>query len=345
VNPELEKALAISRWWRDRGNDLLIVFLIFEFVLELWPDISHKWSPWNPPKRYKIRLQQYSRFKRGLTILAALMVVLGVGIERHEGNKSDDKVDRIRAIQQARIADAVDRATDAQQDATQSEVLIAELNSDAQAAQLEQEKLKRDNLNLAKALQPRRVGTTDWNGVILTGGLDRFTDTPVLIQSVPDWESTRLAADIAGVLSKFGWKPSFVDASTTTVGLLAIPDGVQIFTVRDEFVLRHPPQHPGTEAQTRSALAAETLSKYLQIFNVENVHRGLTRPWVREDAAPPPFAPQYSAPDDAVIVLVGRNVDWQTQLLVLSNVNASTDIKQLLELKEKGPFPFGWGWQ
>jgi hypothetical protein len=341
---QLTKYLLHHRNLRDIGTVILLIGVIAEILIDNFWESSH--PPLLRGRRATTLLKQRGdRLKKPILIFVGLILVGGgIALEWWQGTKADNTADRIRVIQQARIADAEDRATEAQHEVTQSNILIARLDSDAQEAQLEQEKLKRDNLNLAKALQPRHVGTVEWDGAILTGGLERFAGTPVLIQSVPDWESTRLAVEISGVLSRsqFGWKPSFVDVSTTTVPPLAIADGVQIFTVRDPFVLNPRPLHPGTKAQKRAALAAETLSKYLQIFNVENEHRGLTRPWEKNDAAPKPFAPEYSASDDTVIVLVGRNTDWQTEMLVLSNVDSSDEIKQLLELKDKGPPFFGW---
>jgi hypothetical protein len=94
MNSAWEVAMNAARLWRNRGNDLLIIFLAVEFLLEMWPEIPSDWSPWNPPNKW---LQHHSSWKRYLTIAAALMIVCGVALERYEGNKADDFADRISA--------------------------------------------------------------------------------------------------------------------------------------------------------------------------------------------------------------------------------------------------------
>jgi hypothetical protein len=92
----LEPVLQHARHWRDWGNFILIIFLVIEFFLEAWPELPSDWSPWDPPKRYKLWLDDHRRSKKWITVGAALGVLAGVTIETIWSNRIDDIVDAMR---------------------------------------------------------------------------------------------------------------------------------------------------------------------------------------------------------------------------------------------------------
>ncbi len=107
MNDALDIALHWYRFWRDRGNDILIGALLAEFLIEaLWIERPN-WSPWNRaargPKRWMPRLRRFTLSRKQAIIVAAFIVFLGVSVERIFGNWADDKADEIRTNLQQRI--------------------------------------------------------------------------------------------------------------------------------------------------------------------------------------------------------------------------------------------------
>jgi len=94
----LDIALQSARSWRDAGTDILIFFLVIEFLLEIW-EPKDKWSPWDSKaSKYRRSARLLSRLpsKQKLTVIAALAVALGVGLEKVGSNWVDDVTDQIR---------------------------------------------------------------------------------------------------------------------------------------------------------------------------------------------------------------------------------------------------------
>jgi hypothetical protein len=96
MNLALETSLKHARYCRDWGNWILILFLVIEFLLEIWPEVPHDWSPWSPPRKYVLWLDGHRSVKRWATIGAAAMIVAGVGIETYWGLIIDNFVDDMR---------------------------------------------------------------------------------------------------------------------------------------------------------------------------------------------------------------------------------------------------------
>jgi hypothetical protein len=97
--------------------------------------------------------------------------------------------------------------------------------------------------------------------------------------------------------------------------------------------------HPGTELQTRTCLAGETLESYLRAVNVEAIHSGFTAFDIggMVNSHPPPFASEYRPPDDTVVVLIGRNPTWDAASMSLRSSPQADDVVKLLDLQRNGP--------
>jgi len=123
MNPKLEKALATDRFWRDIGNDLLIIFLILEIILELYPEPRSEVSPWQGNERrlfarskrmiwvlkrlwrsFNNTLDTFGKWlarhipnKRNIALITALGVAIGVGLEIKFGKLADRVADKMSA--------------------------------------------------------------------------------------------------------------------------------------------------------------------------------------------------------------------------------------------------------
>jgi hypothetical protein len=104
MNDALDTALHSYRFWRDKGNDILIAALLAEFLIEA-PWTEHpNWWPWNRNKtkralrswRLKHVLRDLALSRKRAMVAAAFIVFFGVAVERIWGNWADDKADEIR---------------------------------------------------------------------------------------------------------------------------------------------------------------------------------------------------------------------------------------------------------
>jgi hypothetical protein len=111
MNDALDKALHAYRFWRDRGEDILIAALLAEFLIEaLWPE-HRNWSPWDRTSttgsvrcwRFKHSLTRIVPSRKQAMVVAAFIVLLGVAVERIWGTLADDKSDEIRTNLQERL--------------------------------------------------------------------------------------------------------------------------------------------------------------------------------------------------------------------------------------------------
>lgn len=146
------------------------------------------------------------------------------------------------------------------EDRRQSSEHIATLNN-------ESAKLTADNLALQTALLPRHVGLIgiDEQPKAKTwfAGFERWAGTKILIQVVAgDLEAQNLANEIAIVLSKYGWKPEFIDETRSGYSL-NLSEGLSVFSPAS-----YKAWDPKDEAQQRfSVLSAAAVSLALALTN------------------------------------------------------------------------------
>jgi hypothetical protein len=326
----LETQLRTHRFWRDIGNALLLFGVLVEPIIDIFWTESPS-LPLSRSRRATTPLKgRFEQLRKPVVLLVGLIVFGGIGLEWWEGTKADDVADQIRAIQQTRIAEAEDRATHAQQsadksneratsalkaasaatdraartetDLTKANVRAAQLSKDAEqlrkdaeVAKAEQEKLKVDNLELLKMIQPRTVPYDPER----IGLLKPFMGTEVLIEAVPDIEANRLAGQIAWVVTQVGWKPQFVGESQTGVSPLAIEDGV---TVAVQIILgveipNLSPPPSDAPLVKKGFEAGKALERYLEHFDID--------PTLAQSITPRPPPLKRALPIGAICVLVG----------------------------------------
>jgi len=138
MNHDLEPALALHRWWRDVGNDILLIGVLAEFLIDvLWPERPEIFPLLRGRRATRPFLRWYAHLLavRGIiVVVVGLAVFAGIALERWQGTKADEIADQIRTEQQTRIADAEDRARYAQRDATQSNERAANAEKEAAAS-------------------------------------------------------------------------------------------------------------------------------------------------------------------------------------------------------------------
>jgi hypothetical protein len=102
---------------------------------------------------------------------------------------------------------------------------IARLNNDAT-------RLTADNLALQTALLPRHAGlfgldrappASEW-----FAGIKPYAGTELFIQVTDDKEAKNLAGEIAIIVSRFGWRPVFIDEKRSQLESSKLADGVDV---------------------------------------------------------------------------------------------------------------------
>jgi hypothetical protein len=107
MNETLDIALKFHRFWRDVGNDILLIGVLAEFLIDLlWlepPEIfpllrgRHATTPLLKWYRHLLTM-------KGVAVgVVNLMVFAGIFLERWQGAKADDVSDQIRTDLQRRI--------------------------------------------------------------------------------------------------------------------------------------------------------------------------------------------------------------------------------------------------
>src|SRR5690242_13813084 len=96
MNHDLEMALEAARRWRDLGNAILLVGILAEILIEAsWPD---------RPSIFTLKWRDHLCASKNIAIVMAGLVTLGgLWLERREGQIADDKADEIRGNLQERV--------------------------------------------------------------------------------------------------------------------------------------------------------------------------------------------------------------------------------------------------
>lgn len=96
MNHDLEIALETARRWRDLGNAILLAGILAEILIEAsWPE---------RPSVFTLRWCDHVRAPKNVAILMAGLITLGgLFLERREGQIADDKADQIRGNLQERV--------------------------------------------------------------------------------------------------------------------------------------------------------------------------------------------------------------------------------------------------
>jgi hypothetical protein len=97
MNHDLEVALEAARRWRDLGNAILLGGILAEILIEAsCPD---------RPSVFTLKWRDHFCGPRNIAILMAGLVTLGgLWLERTEGQIADDKADQIQTSLQGHIA-------------------------------------------------------------------------------------------------------------------------------------------------------------------------------------------------------------------------------------------------
>lgn len=179
------------------------------------------------------------------------------------------------------------------------------------------EKLRAENLALQNILKPRQMGLTAKNA----GQLTVFSGTPVLIQSVPDFEAMKLAFNMQWVLQQLGWKlPQSVETMQTGIGSMNINEGLRIYSKGWSNARGLPRVEPGS-AEAKALKAAQALSRYLFAEGISNSVQPTAD--VKGGNSSPPL--KFLLPPDTLFVLIGmKPVRWEIEKLKLDP--ASRDI-------------------
>jgi hypothetical protein len=153
---------------------------------------------------------------------------------KRELKEKDDALGAYKLTVEGKVADAKSEGIKAGEAAGNAMLRAAELEK--QTAELTAE-----NLALQKLMQPRRLPPSTALGLFPQFPDKRFPQewarfnivapfkgTPVVIQSVPDFEAIKLAQDINGALIAFGWQSGIVLEAGTGVSPMWISEGLEI---------------------------------------------------------------------------------------------------------------------
>jgi hypothetical protein len=189
-----------------------------------------------------------------------------------------------------------------------SDVVTRESNERIAEAHRQTERLRADNLETEKIIQPREFPIYGQNNDAesITKELKAFAGTKVWIQSVPDFEASRLTVSLSGLFEAVGWNVSTVGPSETGVGPLAIMEGVTVL-LRYPYDKFPPPENASPD---RLQSAAEVLVRRLQMnsalgsnfFSIHWEFLTLPPPNGASVTMPPPRA---RVTNDTMLVLVG----------------------------------------
>jgi hypothetical protein len=160
----------------------------------------------------------------------ALLVSLVVGVIATygivaSGHIRDRNLRRELAEQRGRAENAQAEAEKSREGTRRAEERIAMLNRQT-------ESLKADNLALQTVLLPRHVGLFGLDGPPPAqkwfSGIERYAGTEIYIQTLSDAEAINLANEIAIILSKYSWRPIFINESRSNFNLSLLTEGVSV---------------------------------------------------------------------------------------------------------------------
>jgi hypothetical protein len=189
------------------------------------------------------------------------------------------------------------------------------LKSELSQSEIKLAKMRADNLATEGIIAPREfpVNGTNGDAVPINEELkEKFSGTKVWVQTVPDFESTRLTVSLFGLFRAVSWIAQEVGPSETGVSPLGISEGVKILLRYPYSSFPPPPDAP----PDKLLAAAKSLVKRLQITlgdNFFSIHDEFTTipmptfPGVDTSYIPPipPIPPSAKVPDDTLLILVG----------------------------------------
>jgi hypothetical protein len=124
------------------------------------------------------------------------------------------------------------------------ELQIAQLTARTAEAEKATESQRRENISLQKAMIDRHIGLIGFNETprskVYFVGIDKFSGTDVLIQSVNDPEAKSFAAELALVLTVYGWKPQLIDEKRSHL----VPE-----LIHESIAVSYPTGKPWTEQE------------------------------------------------------------------------------------------------
>jgi hypothetical protein len=212
TDDQLKSAIAVNESRAEWGAWAIVVGLVLEIVLALSVSFGFekKWvENWG-------------------AVLADSLIALGVYAEIHFGRKASTASAELRQRADVKVAEANERASEANASAVASNERIATLAN-------ETELLKRENLRLQSAFQPRRIAMVGRGGdneirAARFNAVKKYAGTLALIQAVPDFEAQTLAADIRHALVRHGnWRAEMTNGVPSEL----ISEGVQITTLEE----------------------------------------------------------------------------------------------------------------
>src|SRR5713101_2106 len=102
---QLENALKAARWYRDLGNTILVVGIFAEILIEaIWPDAERSQVSSFASRFSKWWKDHFWKGKNVAILLAGLVTLSGLWLERTQGTKADDVADRIRTNLESQAA-------------------------------------------------------------------------------------------------------------------------------------------------------------------------------------------------------------------------------------------------
>lgn len=226
-----ESTLAWYEHCRNLGNWLLIGGLALEVLIVAFV-----------PERRKCK-----RLKRGLEVLAALIVFGGVGVEVMYGRKVDRTGDEIRRAAKIRVAEL----------------------------ELRTEALKKGSWKFAEQMVAPNLWVRNAEDKVrlkvLGVRLDSFPGTQLFIQAVPDFRMQLLADNLADLFRReHKWNVRVVDEATTNFDPKEIALGIRLYLWRGGSMIPEPSDFDDNPTW----IAADLLSEYLPLF------LGLTWPMI-----------------------------------------------------------------
>jgi hypothetical protein len=102
---KLEAALKAARWYRDLGNTILVVGIFAEILIEaVWPDAKGSQDGSFASRFSKWWKDHFWKGKNIAILLAGVVTLSGLWLERTQGTSADDLADQIRTNLESQTA-------------------------------------------------------------------------------------------------------------------------------------------------------------------------------------------------------------------------------------------------